>query len=488
MKALFFLKPNIGKNGNGYLLVVGLSGLLLSVSGRAQQSAASSIPKPPAAGYLPTVSIPAVEDVYCGDALSEALANTSPEMPCWADLRTTDRWRSAVIPGGELLRPQEDNGISTADFNRSSLTVGLTQGTVFVQGSNPQGYGAIVAGAVTAKRSRWRFSADEIGSGADLRVNGADAPVGLNLGTLRFTAEATPRLVVQARATNIVGTDQFRTLAPLDYQIVGNTEAPVPQTAAYGLHAGRVVDEQEDVSVRMATSRRTSWDFVAAHSLQDYSDHGTLVQTLRGRAQVLHAVTPTSSVGGFGFVETQTSGRSFANLPACSLSGGGVTSENRSVSNRLSFNLAAGVASATAGCGGHIQAIGDVAMSLRVGTGSSMYVVLNRDLSRGVLLTSPMLSSAGVGFRHSFRSGSGFEVGTGGLLGSSSVSPGGSTALFADAGAHFRLGSHIIQQTSIRRFQNSRIDRAEDGPAGQTILTFSLWLSRGSERAGTARN
>ena len=455
---------------------LGLGGLLCPGITVAQDSARLEVPSSPTAATQ--VPLAPAADVYCGDAVSEALHNTSPEMPCWADIRSTDRWRASTLTAGELMQAPADNLQQSAEFNRSAITGGLIQGDALAPGADTTAYGGVVAAAITAGRRRWQFSADDIGSGGDFRQKGSDAAVGLNLVTLRLKTELTPRVLLQVRATNTFGTDAYRLFAPLDYHAVGDTEAPVSATAAYGLHAGRVIAEGEDASVRYASSRRTSWDFSAGHSLQNYSDFGTTVQTLRGRAEVLHAVDALTAVGAFATVATQTSAHQAANLPACTLAGGGLAMESQTA--RVTLDLAGGVASATDGCGHSLQPFGNGALTVRTGSKSAMYLTLDRGLSGGVLLTSPLLSSAGVGFRHGFATGAGFDISAGGLLGTNAITHNDSTAVFADAGIHYYLGRHLMQQTSVRRFQNSAVDRANSGPGGQTALTFSLWITRGN--------
>lgn len=439
---------------------------------------ARDLSSPPAATRL-------ADDVYCGDAVSEALHSNTPEMPCWADLRSVDRFRAAPVQGGELLRPQSDNGVQSADFRRASVTAGLIGGTSFLHGPNPQGYGGIAAVAGTIGHRRWQLSAEDVGSGADLRSAGSNRAVALNRGTLRFRAATTPRFVVQARVTNSYGTDAYRLLAPLDYRMVGTSQVPVADTASYGLHAGRVLSGQEDVSTRYAATRRTSWDVSAAHSIRNYSDVGATVQTLRARAAVLHAVSPGFAMGVFATAATQTSAHTaLATAPACSLAGGGFTAESR-WQNRLTFDLEAGAAGSTSGCGDTLQAIGRASLSLRASSQTTVYVAADRDLGAGILLSVPMLNSASVGLRHALGRSAGFNVDAGGLLGSNPNTRQQSSAVFADADIHYRIGAHLVQQTSIRRFQSSRFDRVASQPGGQTAVTFSLWFTtRAAEGQG----
>lgn len=425
------------------------------------------------------------EDVYCGDAVSEALHSRTADMPCWADLRSVDRFHAVPVPGGELLRSDSDNGVQTADFRRASFTAGLISGTSLVSGPNPQGYGGIAAVAATVGHRRWQLSVEDVGSGADLRTDGTNRTVGLNRGALRLRAVVTPRLLTQLRITNSYGTDAYRLLAPQDYRLIGTSQVPVADTASYGLHNGRVLSGQEDLSVRYAASRHTSWDLSAAHSVRNYSDVGATVQTLRGRAAVLHALNPGIAMGVFVAAGTQTSARTvLVHASACSLAGGGIAVESRWQS-RLTFDLEAGGAASTSGCGNTIQAIGRASLSLRASSQTTLYAAADRDLGAGILLSSPILNSASVGMRHALGSTAGFNIDAGGLLGSDPTTKREANAVFADADIHYRIGSHLVQQTSIRRFQSSRFERVAAAPGGQTVVTFSLWFtSRSTEGKG----
>lgn len=467
---------------------LGLSAVsIVCVPFAAAQDTARNDP-PPAFSSRPSFPVSSgrmAEDVYCGDAVSEALHSNTAEMPCWADLRSVDRFHAVPVPDGELLQPRDGNGVQSADFRRASFTAGLISGTSLVHGPNPQGYGGIAAVAATVGHRRWQLSVEDVGSGADLRAAGTNSAAGLNRGAFRLRAAITPRLLTQLRVTNSYGTDAYRLLAPQDYRTIGTAQVPVADTASYGLHSGRVLSGQEDFSVRYAASRRTSWDFAASHSVRNYSDVGATVQTVRGRAAVLHAVNPGLAMGVYATAAAQTSAHtSTVNASACSLAGGGVTAESR-WQNRLTFDLEAGAAAATSGCGNTIQAIGRAALSLRASDRTTMYVSADRDLGAGILLSKSMLNSASVGVRHSLGSSAGFNMDAGGLLGTDPRNSRESSAVFADADIHYRIGSHLVQQTSIRRFQSSRFDRSAAAPGGQTAITFSLWFTtRSTEGKG----
>jgi hypothetical protein len=56
----------------------------------------------------------------CGDALSVALQQGTPEFPCWANIRTVDRWNSASIGFG--ISPYGARGTVSPSEVPSSFT------------------------------------------------------------------------------------------------------------------------------------------------------------------------------------------------------------------------------------------------------------------------------------------------------------------------------------------------------------------------------
>ncbi len=479
-------------------LMLAVSGLVLMASAaHAQQDArAVSPPRPggdsarsdasprsnssavrPSTSAEPAV-VPAGQEP-CSDALSNALHADPESMPCWANIRTVDRWNTTDIPDGGGLRGSTSFRLPADRHTRASMVLGSVGGTLLSENPAPHGYGGLAAFSALMGSRRWQFEVEDGGSMGDLNYKGTNSAVGLNRGALRFAGETTPRLLWQASAANTYGTDAYRLLAPLDYRQVGVAEAPVPETVAFGLHAGRVTDEQEDVKLRYEYSRRTNWDFVAGHTLENYADDGVMVQTVQGRVEMLHAITPSMAMGVFGTAGHQGAVLRPNGFGACLLSGGGLRAL-ANWDNRAKLNVSGGVSGASAGCGRAVQVTGDAAFSMRVRERNAVFLTLDRGFSGGVYETAPFLSSATTGVRHAFASGLTLGVSGVGVLGDNPTTRHQYVATFGELAATYHIGSHLTQETTVRRYE-------ADTPAalGRTALTFILWVNPRSAHAET---
>ena len=452
---------------------------------RSQQEARAAVPPPmkDLAGIrsdgsegpsesAPNASLIVAGGEACNDALSNALHADPVAMPCWANIRTVDRWNTTDIPDGGGLRGSTNFKLPSSKRPRASFVFGPVAGTFLSHDPAPHGVGGLAAVSALMGNRRWQFEFEDGGSLGDLNFKGSNSRVGLNRAALRFSGETTPRFLWQASATNTYGTDAYRTMAPLDYRIIGNAESPVAETTAYGLHAGTLVDEQEDLKLRYEFSRRTNWDFVAGHTLQSYADDGVTVQTLQGRIEMLHAVTPSTAVGVYGTAGHQGPVARADGFGACLLSGGGLRSLSN-WKNRATLNVSGGISGATYGCGRSVQVIGDAAFSMNIRRRSSLFLTLDRGFSGGVVEQAPFLSSATTGIRHTFPSGLAISVSGAGVLGSNPITRHQYAATFGEFAANYRIGSHLTQETTIRRFQAD----TPGGSNGRSVLTFVLWVN-----------
>ena len=171
----------------------------------------------------------------CADSLSAALRQGTPEFPCWAVIRTIERWNKAAIVSG--LQPGSDSNVILPKYVPSTFnfTMAGLSGFSFPDASPGRAYGGVGAAAGLLERRRWRLMAEDGGGLADFQLNGAHL-VGLNRAALRATGELTSRWTWQGSATNTYGTDATRVVAPLDFRQVGDAEAPAADTVVYGLH------------------------------------------------------------------------------------------------------------------------------------------------------------------------------------------------------------------------------------------------------------
>jgi hypothetical protein len=365
----------------------------------------------------------------CADSLSAALRQGTPEFPCWAVIRTTERWNKAAIVSG--LQPGSDSNVNLPKYVPSTFnfTMAGLSGFSFPDASPGKAYGGVGVAAGVLERRRWRLMAEDGGGLADFQLNGAHL-VGLNRAALRATGEITSRWTWQGSATNTYGTDATRVVAPLDFRQVGDAEAPAADTVVYGLHSGRITTGEEGGKLRFDDSRRSLWDFSATHAYTQYNADNFLVQTARTRVEYLHAVTPAMALGVYGNGEHQTGPLD------CSLGGAGL----RWVSEwglHTSLNVTGGVNGASASCGHGAQFTGTGALYTKLGPSTDLYVTGGRDLSDGILEHTVFLNTGALGLRHSFHHMIDTRVSLNGLQGANPKQTFHGT--FVDGSLHFLL-------------------------------------------------
>jgi hypothetical protein len=185
----------------------------------------------------------------CGDSLSEALQQGTPEFLCWANIRTVERWDMASVISG--LQPGNDTSVELPKNAPSMfrLTTGGFSGFSFPDANSGQAYGGIGAAKMLVERRRLQLSAEDGGGLADLNAGGNQYLVGLNRAAVRFNGELSPRWTWQGTATNTYGTDAARIVAPLDFRSIGDAEAPAAETVVYGLHTGRMTSALPGLAV-----------------------------------------------------------------------------------------------------------------------------------------------------------------------------------------------------------------------------------------------
>jgi hypothetical protein len=331
----------------------------------------------------------------CDDGVSASLQQDAPNLPCWANIRTVDHWNSMFIPEGVSFHEAESTEIPAGVPSSFSYSAGgLTAGGL-PDGQEAKVYGGLFAAAGLVEKQRWQLMAEDAGGAGDYQLGGAHF-AGLNRFAMRATGELSDRWTWQGNATNTYGTDALRLFAPLDYRMIGNSEAPAADTVAYGLHGGEVLDQEEGVKMRFANSERSHWDFSAADVYRHYTDDGFSTQTVHARAEYLHAVTRDMAIGVFGDGAHQT------NALACSLGGGGV----RLLSQwgpKASLNISGAVNAATASCGNNVEFTGDAAFYYSFSPRTDVYVSADRGLGDGAVERAVFLDTAGVGVRHTFR-------------------------------------------------------------------------------------
>jgi hypothetical protein len=306
---------------------------------------------------------------------------------------------------------------------------------------------------------------EDAGGFGDYQLGGAHA-AGLNRFALRLTGDLSERWTWQGNTTNTFGTDGFRVFAPLDYRMIGQSEAPAADTVSYGLHSGNALNQEEGVKLRFAGSERSHWDFSAGNTYRSYSNDGFSVQTLRSRAEYLHALTRQTAVGFFGEGDHQT------DPLACSLGGGGarLLTDWRT---RVSLNLSGGVYGASVSCGEKVEFQGDAALYLSVSPSTDVYFSANRGLGDGAIERAVFLDTASAGVRHTFnRQVSARLTGTA-LYGTDPRTNNSLHGSFLEASMRYPLPLGFSQETAVRNYAVSGLDV----PPNRTVALFTLWWS-----------
>jgi hypothetical protein len=402
----------------------------------------------------------------CADSLSVALLQGTPEFPCWANIRTVERWNTAAIVSG--LQPGTNATVELPQYVPSTFnftTAGLS-GFSFPDASPGKAYGGVGVGAGLIARRRWQMMAEDGGGLADFVLNG-NYLVGLNRAAVRATGEISPRWTWQGSATNTYGTDAARVVAPLDFRQVGDAEAPAADTVVYGMHSGRITTGEEGGKLRFVDSRRSFWDFSATHAYTQYDADHFLVQTERARVDYLHAVTPSMGLGIYGSQEHQT-----APLD-CSLGGAGL----RWLSTwgaHTSLNISSGLAGAGTSCGKRVQFTGTASLYTRLSASNDLYVSGGRDLSDGIFEHSVFLNTGAAGLRHAFHRIADTRVSLNALQGVDPVTKQSYHGTFADGSLHYRMALGFSQELEIRHYAVAGTPTND-----RTIAVFTVWWTPG---------
>jgi hypothetical protein len=396
----------------------------------------------------------------CGDSLSAALGQGRPEFPCWAVIRTTERWNKAAIVSG--LQPGTDSDVSLPKYEPSSFNFTMSGLSAFSlpDASPGKAYGGVAAAAGILQRRRWRLMAEDGGGLADFQLSGAHF-VGLNRAALRATGEITSRWTWQGSATNTYGTDAARVVAPLDFRQVGDGSGPAADTVVYGLHSGLITTGEEGVKLRYTNSRRSSVDFSATHAYTKYNADNFLVQTARARVEYLHALTPATALGLYANGGHQTSPLD------CNLVGAGVRLV-REWGDRTSLNVTSGINGASTSCGKQVQFTGTGALSTKLGRSTDLYLTGGRDLSDGILEHTVFLNTGALGIHHYFHRVVDARVSLNGIQGADPKQSFHGT--FLDGSLHYLMPLGFSQELEIRHY-----DVAGTPTNNRTIAVITLW-------------
>ncbi|QNI33410.1 hypothetical protein H7849_05515 [Alloacidobacterium dinghuense] len=412
----------------------------------------------------------------CGDSLSVALQQGTPEFPCWANIRTVERWNTAAIVSG--LQPGSDAAVNLPKYQPSTFkfTLGGLSGFSFPNAGPGNAYGGLGAAAGVIERRRWQFMAEDGGGLADFKAGGEDYFVGLNRAAVRATGEINPRWTWQGTATSTFGTDAARVVAPLDFRQVGDAGVPAAETVVYGLHSGRVATGEESGKIRYEDSRRSYWDFSGTHTYTQYNADDFLVQTARARVEYLHALTPMMGFGVYGKGEHQTGPLD------CSLGGVGLRWLD-AWGTHASVNISGGVSGASDSCGKRVQFTGTAAVYAKLTHSTDLYLSGGRDLSDGILEHTVFLGTAAAGVRHSFHRVLDIRASLNGIHGVDPATKQSYHGTFVEGSLHYRMGLGFSQEVEVRSYKVAGTPTND-----RAVAVFTLWWTPGrTAEATTAR-
>jgi hypothetical protein len=451
--------------------MLGIGGLLMLPGDLAMSQVAAPTHSDISSANADLVAGPLEEAGGCEDILSAALQQEGGSSPCWADIRTVDHWNTMSLANGPTVNGGP--GFLPADNeqrNAFTFAVGGVGGLLFQKSADAQAFAGAGALSGYVQRRRWELMYEDGGAAGNYLANGSNY-AGLNRAALRANGELSSRWLWQGSATNAYGSDTLRLFAPLDFRTVGATEAPVTDTVAYGLHAGNIVDQQEDFKLRSAESRRSNWDFSAAHTFRHYSDDGVNVQTVRGRGDYIHATSRDSAIG-FLVGAAHQDGPS-----PCTLGGVGMLGLLQ-WGSRASLSVTGSANGASSECGKTVLFAGDASFYLRAGSHDDIFFTGNRDLSDGVVEQFALLNAAGGGLRHQFTRSTNLRVSGEAIYGNDPRTNIAYNGSFAEASMTYPLGAGFLQETAYRHYQVSKIP----GGDNRNIVTFTLWWSPGKNR------
>jgi hypothetical protein len=399
----------------------------------------------------------------CGDSLSVALQQGTPEFPCWANIRTVERWNTAAIISG--LQPGSDTTVDLPKYEPSTFgfTLGGLGGFSFPNADPGKAYGGLAAAAVTVEKRRWQLMAEDGGGLADLKISGGDYLVGLNRAAVRATGEINPRWTWQGTATNTYGTDAARIVAPLDFRQVGDAGVPAAETVVYGLHPGRITTGEDGAKIRYEDSRRSNWDFGVVHTYTQYNADDFLVQTTRARVEYLHAMTPAMGIGVYGNGEYQTDPLS------CSLGGLGLRWLD-AWGTHASLNISGGIGGAGSSCGKRVQFVGTASVYTKLTQSTDLYFSGGRDLSDGILEHSVFLGTGAAGVRHSFHRVVDIRASLNGIQGVDPTTKQSYHGTFVEGSLHYRMGLGFSQEIEVRSYKVAGTPTND-----RAIAVFTLW-------------
>ncbi len=146
-----------------------------------------------------------------------------------------------------------------------------------------------------------------------------------------------------ANLTNAIGNDSLQVITPLNTVNQNNLAVPSPDTPAFAVQAGRVLDNDASFSLVQSISRRQSWRYLVHNSYREVFDQNLSDDTLHGRVEYAVQTSPAANWGIFSETAHETG------TIRCTTETLGVSFE-RQVMRRSTLQLSGGPAVGSKGC------------------------------------------------------------------------------------------------------------------------------------------
>ena len=157
----------------------------------------------------------------------------------------------------------------------------------------------------------------------------------VNSTSLSMTHMHSPRTTFSFAANNVFGNDAIRILP-----FTGNDNV---EQASYGIHPGRVIDDQATARLSRQSTETRWWAITVRNNFRDFIDDASRVNTLHARAEVQYQPSPRAGIGVFEETSIETG------TVNCTSQSVGLVYERR-FSETLAAEVAAAPAVGTKGC------------------------------------------------------------------------------------------------------------------------------------------
>lgn len=182
-------------------------------------------------------------------------------------------------------------GYDSAFAGRANLSAPFAGGQAYV--------------AFNTVRPRWRMILQDSGGGISYQAVQGTTQY-FNQTALTAGGEVSSTKAWSFDVSNTIANDAIRILAPLNTTATGGINTPSPETAAYGINTGLLLDNQAVLGLQMQTSATRSWLFSIRNDYRNFFDDNAQINTARGRIQYQVEVSPLTTFGLYEETAGQT--------------------------------------------------------------------------------------------------------------------------------------------------------------------------------------